>query len=47
MANIRNHDSWVHADDPDAATEKAKDPGSYGGGQSGPFESPAGERICR
>ena len=25
MANIRNHDSWVHADDPDAATEKAKD----------------------
>ena len=25
MANIRNQDSWVHADDPDAATEKAKD----------------------
>ena len=25
MANIRNHDSWVHADNPDAATEKAKD----------------------
>ncbi|MDY6973225.1 MAG: FAD-dependent oxidoreductase, partial [Thermodesulfobacteriota bacterium] len=25
MANIRNHDSWVHADDPNAATEKAKD----------------------
>lgn len=25
MANIRNHDSWVHPDDPDAATEKAKD----------------------
>ena len=25
MANIRNLDSWVHADDPDAATEKAKD----------------------
>jgi heterodisulfide reductase subunit A len=25
MANIRNHDSWVHADDPDAATAKAKD----------------------
>ena len=25
MANIRNHDSWVHADHPDAATEKAKD----------------------
>ena len=25
MANIRNHDAWVHADDPDAATEKAKD----------------------
>ena len=25
MANIRNHDSWVHANDPDAATEKAKD----------------------
>ncbi len=24
MANIRNHDSWVHADDPDSATEKAK-----------------------
>jgi heterodisulfide reductase subunit A2 len=24
MANIRNHDAWVHADDPDAATEKAK-----------------------
>jgi heterodisulfide reductase subunit A2 len=24
MANIRNHDSWVHANDPDAATEKAK-----------------------
>ena len=25
MANIRNHDSWVHANDPEAATEKAKD----------------------
>jgi heterodisulfide reductase subunit A len=25
MANIRNLDSWVHASDPDAATEKAKD----------------------
>jgi heterodisulfide reductase subunit A len=25
MANIRNHDSWVHGNDPDAATEKAKD----------------------
>jgi heterodisulfide reductase subunit A len=25
MANIRNHDSWVHGDDPDAATQKAKD----------------------
>ncbi|MBW1694081.1 MAG: FAD-dependent oxidoreductase [Deltaproteobacteria bacterium] len=25
MANIRNHDSWVHASDPDAATRKAKD----------------------
>ncbi len=25
MANIRNQDSWVHADDPVAATEKAKD----------------------
>jgi len=25
MANIRNHDSWVHSDDPDAATAKAKD----------------------
>ena len=25
MANIRNHDSWVHSDDPDAATLKAKD----------------------
>jgi heterodisulfide reductase subunit A len=25
MANIRNHDSWVHSDDPDRATEKAKD----------------------
>jgi heterodisulfide reductase subunit A len=25
MANIRNQDSWVHADDPDAATEKACD----------------------
>jgi len=25
MANIRNHDSWVHTDDPDAATEKACD----------------------
>ena len=24
MANIRNQDSWVHANDPDAATEKAK-----------------------
>jgi heterodisulfide reductase subunit A-like polyferredoxin len=25
MANIRNHDSWVHGNDPKAATEKAKD----------------------
>ena len=25
MANIRNHDSWVHANDPDAATRKAFD----------------------
>ncbi len=25
MANIRNQDSWVHANDPDAATVKAKD----------------------
>ncbi len=25
MANIRNQCSWVHQDDPDAATEKAKD----------------------
>ena len=25
MANIRNQDSWVHADDPAAATDKAKD----------------------
>lgn len=25
MANIRNHDSWVHAGEPDAATAKAKD----------------------
>ena len=25
MANIRNQDSWVHADDRDAATRKAKD----------------------
>ncbi|MBW2623487.1 MAG: CoB--CoM heterodisulfide reductase iron-sulfur subunit A family protein [Deltaproteobacteria bacterium] len=25
MANIRNHDSWVHADEPEAATQKAKD----------------------
>ncbi len=25
MANIRNQDSWVHSEDPDAATEKAKD----------------------
>jgi heterodisulfide reductase subunit A-like polyferredoxin len=25
MANIRNHDSWVHGNDPDAATRKAKD----------------------
>ena len=25
MANIRNHDSWVHTKDPEAATEKAKD----------------------
>ncbi|MCF8105725.1 MAG: FAD-dependent oxidoreductase [Desulfohalobiaceae bacterium] len=25
MANIRNHDSWVHADDPEGATQKAKD----------------------
>jgi len=25
MANIRNHDSWVHGGNPDAATRKAKD----------------------
>ena len=25
IANIRNHDSWVHADNPAAATQKAKD----------------------
>jgi len=25
MANIRNQDSWVHSDNPEAATEKAKD----------------------
>jgi len=25
MANIRNHNSWVHSDNPDAATAKAKD----------------------
>jgi heterodisulfide reductase subunit A len=25
MANIRNHDSWVHANNPEAATQKAKD----------------------
>jgi len=25
MANIRNHDSWVHGSHPDAATQKAKD----------------------
>ncbi len=25
MANIRNQDSWVHSDDPDAATKKAMD----------------------
>ena len=25
MANIRNQDSWVHANNPDAATQKAKD----------------------
>jgi heterodisulfide reductase subunit A len=25
MANIRNHDSWVHGDNPEAATNKAKD----------------------
>lgn len=25
MANIRNQDSWVHSDDPDGATQKAKD----------------------
>ena len=25
MANIRNHDAWVHSKDPDAATQKAKD----------------------
>ena len=25
MANIRNQDSWVHANDPEAATQKAKD----------------------
>ena len=25
MANIRNQDSWVHPQDPEAATVKAKD----------------------
>ena len=25
MTNIRNHDSWVHKDNPDMATEKARD----------------------
>ncbi len=25
MANIRNHNSWVHSDDPASATDKAKD----------------------
>ena len=25
MANIRNHDSWVHKNEPESATEKAKD----------------------
>jgi heterodisulfide reductase subunit A-like polyferredoxin len=25
MANIRNHDSWVHKDNPEVATQKAKD----------------------
>ena len=25
MANIRNHDSWVHRNNPDLATQKAKD----------------------
>ncbi len=25
MCNIRNHDSWVHKNDPDLATEKARD----------------------
>nr|MBC8417288.1 CoB--CoM heterodisulfide reductase iron-sulfur subunit A family protein [Desulfobacterales bacterium] len=25
MANIRNQDSWIHSDDPNAATEKAKE----------------------
>ena len=25
MANIRNHNSWVHANNPDIATQKAKD----------------------
>ena len=25
MANIRNQDSWVHAQEPEVATEKAKD----------------------
>jgi heterodisulfide reductase subunit A len=33
MANIRNQDSWVHANDPDAATEKACDAGAHGGVQ--------------
>ena len=33
MANIRNQDSWVHSNDPDAATEKAKDLGAHGRGQ--------------
>src|SRR6056297_3571009 len=25
MTNIRNHDSWVHKNNPDLATKKAKD----------------------
>jgi heterodisulfide reductase subunit A len=25
MANIRNHDSWVHKNNPELATQKAKD----------------------
>ena len=44
MANIRNHDSWVHTKDPEAATEKGQGPCARGGGQGRPFEPAKG---CR